>query len=453
MPDDNQVPLARVEGPDELPEGEEPPPKGVRFMGAIRWAILALTALVALSVWWSYALARNGAAGEHSSEAKPKYFCPMHPQIVADEPGECPICHMTLEPMPTDRQAGGPARAAIPAPSAAPVAPGSTPPGTTPIKLALDRVQAIGVRTAVAKDETVRRALRVTAVVTPTEQGVAEVHVRSAGFVERIFVDQSGISVARDQPLLALYSAEIYQAQSELLSTKQWTKDDAGARALTSARRKLELLGMAPTDIDRVLEKGEAMRAVPIYAPQSGFIAKKNVVVGSSVTPEMVLYEIQDLSRVYVIAEVFERDIGSLHVGIEGNFTPAERPESSVRGAVDLIYPTLNAQTRTTRVRMQVRNDKRALLPGAYGEVEFSMPARHQVLIPRDAVVDTGLSTYVFVVETEGRFSPRSVVLGEEEGDAVAIRAGISAGDRVVSGATFMIDSESRLQASVAQAR
>jgi Cu(I)/Ag(I) efflux system membrane fusion protein len=452
MPDNDQAPLARVEAPDDLPEGEEAPPKGVRFMGAIRWAILGLTALVAISAWWSYALARSGGVDGHSSDAKPKYFCPMHPQIVADEPGECPICHMTLEPMPTDRQASGPARAAISPPSAALVAPGSTPPGTTPIKLALDRVQAIGVRTAVAKEDTVRRGLRVTAVVAPTEQGVAEVHVRSAGFVEQIFVNQTGISVGRDQPLLALYSPELYQAESELLSTRQWTKDDAGVRALESARRKLELLGMAPKDIDRVLEKGEAMRAVPIYAPQNGFVAKKNVVAGSSVTPEMVLYEIQDLSRVYVVAEVFERDIGSLHVGIEGTFTPAQRPERSVRGTVDLIYPTLNVQTRTTRVRMQLRNDKRALLPGEYGNVEFLMPPRKQLFVPRDAVVDTGLSTYVFVVESEGRFSPRAVVLGEEEGDTVAIRAGISPGDRVVSGATFMIDSESRLQASVAQA-
>lgn len=456
MPDNETVETPSPH--DEMPEGEEAPPKGVRFMAAVRWVILAITILVAAVVWWSYAAGTHHAAGGgETTEAKPKYFCPMHPQIVSDEPGECPICHMTLEPMPADRQktvgaemmhdAGSPAAANDSSSSSLPS--GSVPPGTTSIKLSLDRVQAIGVRTALAREQTVSSVVRATAVVTPTEQGIAEVHVRSAGFVERIFVDQTGISVTREQALLALYSPEIYQAESELLSTKQWTRDDAGVRSLQAARRKLELLGMTDKDIDRVLEKNEALRAIPIYARQSGFVAKKNVVAGSYVTPEMALYEIQDLSHVYVVADVFERDLGSLRVGIEGTFTS---PRGDLaRGTVDLIYPTLNAQARTTRVRMQLPNEKHSLQPGEYGTVAFAAAPRKALMVPLDSVIDTGMYTYVFVVDSDGRFSPRSVVLGEEDGNQVAIRAGISSGDRVVSGATFLIDSESRLQASVTQ--
>jgi Cu(I)/Ag(I) efflux system membrane fusion protein len=469
--------------PEALAEGEEPPPPGVTIMAAVRWALLAFAAALAIFAWWSYARAGQGGATTDAHVAA-KYHCPMHPQIVSNEPGECPVCHMQLEPISAGRSAVAPTQSAptgvsssptmgsnaakpssqasgkasntsagTPAASAraAMTAAGSAPPGAAPIKLTLDRIQSIGVRTAVAGEGNLAPVLRVTAVVAPPEQGAAEVHVRSPGFVEQIFVNQTGIAVRRDQPLFALYSPEILQAQSELLVTQQWA-GGAATQTAESARRKLELLGMSAKDIDQVARTRETLRAIPVYAAYAGYVTQKNLVAGSYVTPEMVLYTIQDLSHVYVLADIFQGDIGVVRVGTPGRFIPTRRPDLAVEALVDLIYPTLNAEARTTRVRMQVKNAKgRTFRPGEYGSVEFETRARTAVTVPRDAIIDTGLHVYVFVVEREGVFSPREVIIGEEQGELITVAEGISKGERVVSGATFLIDSESRLQAAAMQ--
>jgi membrane fusion protein, copper/silver efflux system len=431
----------------DLPEGPEPPPRGVRVMGLVRWIILGLAALVALGSLLSLARAQRPASPTGAGHVHVwKYQCPMHPQVVSDEPGECPICHMTLEPIATARAGadGGAADAADDA--------GSIPPGTAAVDLTLDRVQAIGVRTALAQADKTRAPLRVTASVAPPDQGVAEVHVRAAGFVERIDASQLGVSVGRGQTLFWLYSPEIFQAQSELVSTRAW-EGDAGARMQERARSKLELLGMAPKDIEQVAASGQPMRVIPIAAPQAGYVAKKNVVLGSYVTPEMALYELVDLSRVYVVADVFQRDMALVHVGIAGKFVPNGRPEDTIEGTVDLIYPALDAEARTTRVRMQVKNAGRALKPGEYGTVDLAVAGRDVVTVPRDAIVDTGTAIYVFVVPADGRYVPRAVTVGGAVGDLTLVTGGLAPGERVVSGATFLVDSESRLRAAIGSAR
>lgn len=492
--------------PEPMPEGEESPPPGVKAMAFVRWAILVIMSLLAVLMWLSHARTQLSDRSTDTSAGAPKYHCPMHPQIVSDEPGECPICHMTLEPISASRGGATGIPEAAPAPPSdagstqggafwcpmhpevhshaagrcptckmalEPVpattgdgasneehamhvdgggpAPGTTPPGTTTIDLALDRVQAIGVRTAVAEERYAGRTLRVTAIVMPPEQGSTEVHVRSAGFVEAIHVDQTGVRVRAGQPMLSVYSPEILQAQNELLATRGWGAD--GGATSSSARRKLALLGMASADIERVVAKGEPLRAITITTPGGGFVTKKNVVLGSYVTPETTLYEVQDLSKVYVVADVFLPDVPFANVGSDARFVPAGHPEKARAGRVDLIYPALNAEARTRRIRMQLENPgSTTYAPGEYGTVELTTAPRKRVSIPRDALVDTGTATYVFVAPGEGRYVPRMVAVGRSDDDQVIVESGLVPGERVVSGATFLIDSESRLRASIAEA-
>jgi Cu(I)/Ag(I) efflux system membrane fusion protein len=324
----------------------------------------------------------------------------------------------------------------------------------------MDRVQSIGVRTAVVESVPAGRRVRVTASVAPTEQGLAQVHVRANGFVEQIAATQTGVNVGQGQALFSMYSPEIFQAQSELLAAAQWTAEapapgadaNVNTRAAVAARRKLELLGMATKDIDRVVQTKTALRAIPVYAPQRGVVTKKNVVLGSYVTPDMTLYELQDLSKVYVVADVFPKDVAFVQKGMKARFALARRPEPPIEANVDLVYPVVDLDARTTRVRLTLKNAGLELRPGDFGTVELDAPSQTLLAVPRDAVVDTGRYAYVFVVKESGVFEPHVVALAGEEGERALIQSGVAAGDRVVSGATFLIDSESRLQAAVQSA-
>lgn len=534
----------------ELPEGEEKPPRGAKAMAWVRWLLLLGVLVAAVYTNVTYFVTGRGDA----AASTPTLYCPMHPQITSDRDGECPICHMKLEPIPTERLSGGssvtgshghhpshaghdakdtpkgkyicpmcpgvendgpghcpichmalePAKAdeAQPeqhaeahvheghgehmaaasahytcpmhpevrndGPGRCPichmylervmpprehvtegVTPGTMPSGTVPVVLSLDRVQAIGVRTTRVAKRAIDLPLRVTATVTAPEQGQAFVHARAAGYIERASVQQTGARVRRGQELVAIYSPEIFQAQAELIASHAW-KGQQSDFSQEAARTKLELLGVSPKTIDKILESKKPLRAVPITSPVDGWVVKKNVALGSYVTPDVPLFEIVDLSRVYVVAEVFPKDAHRIGTGTEARFTLAGRDGKTFTGTLDLVYPTLSPTERTTRVRMQVKNPDAALRPGDYGTLEIASEATQALVVPRDAIVDTGASTYVFVVEGEGRFVPRVVALGRGFDDVVEVKDGVFEGENVVSSATFLIDSESRLQASLA---
>ena len=418
-----------------MPVGAEPPPRGTRIMAIVRWILLGAMALLAVFAWVT--LARSDASkGEQSASAKKtRYRCPMHPQIVSDEPGECPICHMTLEPFEEGSSDAGKKAAE------------NGPKGVAPIQLTLDRVQAIGVRTSLATAREVTHQARVNAIIEAPEQGASEVHVRTAGFIESIAVNQTGVAVRAGQPLFFFYAPAIYEAEQELVTSRRWS--DAGDPITNATRTKLTLLGVEASEIDDIERTHTPKRAVAVVAPKGGYVVKKSVTLGSYVTPDAVLYAVQDLSRVFVIANVFEADRAEIAVGTTGTFRSNRAPERAREGRVDLVYPSVSTDARTTRVRIQLDNADGALSPGDFGTVELAAKPRTMTMVPRDAVVNTGTQTYVFIDEGAGRFSPRTVVLGEEDGGDVAIASGLEAGERVVSGATFLIDSESRLQASV----
>jgi Cu(I)/Ag(I) efflux system membrane fusion protein len=464
-------------------------------MAIVRWILLLAVALAALFSVHAYVapLLGNGPPPAEKAKAS-RYLCPMHPQIASDRPGECPICHMTLVPAPEvsasaaashvhpaehvhsggaspdagtaeapygyacpmhpEVHTNAPGRCPYCAMELVPVAGPkvqSSPPDTAPITLALDRVQAIGVRTALVEKQGGGDVLRLTAAVEVPEQGRAEVHVRAAGYVEAIHVKDLGVKVKAGQPLVSVYSPEVFQAQQELLTMSAWPSAGVPAPPAAAARKKLELLGVGKETIDRIVASGQPARALGVSTPISGWVTRKDVVLGSYAMPDKVLFEVADLTRVYLIAGLYPDQLAVVRAGDEATFTTPSLPDHVFSTNVDLVYPEMDLSTRTARVRFRVENKDLNLRPGQFGIVEIAGRRAQALTIPMEAVIDTGRWVYVFVVGEGGRFEARNVELGAQIGSRVVVRAGLAEGERVVSSATFLIDAESRLQASLAE--
>lgn len=470
----------------DLPEGAEPPPKGVRVAAVVRWLLLlGMAALAAATMWKFWG---PGARTGVTAHAIDRYYCAMHPQIRSPEPGECPICHMNLEPIPLDRRrAEGPAGAAgsDAGMAAMPMGDSGTMPdmatgdggapgdgaleGVVPVTIASERQQLVGIATVPVTRRDVGESLRVPGVAEAPESALAQVHVRVPGFLERLAVRETGVLVARGQILAWFYSPQIYQAEQELLTAHRWAGGRAGidhglpvgeppaARAQSNdmevaARRNLELLGLATTDVEEILRTGVPTRAVPIRAPAAGYVTRRTAVVGLYAQPETVLYELADLARIWVVASLYERDLSRVRRGTPARFVPADAPDAPLDALVELVEPEVAAATRTARVRLVLANPRLRLRPGQYGEVVFALPATSALVVPRDAVIDTGAQQYVFIDAGQGRFEPRRVRTGDLFGDQIQVLAGLRAGERVVARGNFMLDSESRLNASLAEA-
>jgi len=396
---------------------------------------------------------------EEAASNGPRYHCPMHPTVVSDRPGECPICHMDLVPIADERSGKG-KMAELPRGDVA---------GATGVFLALDRQQLGGVRTSVATEEDVGGSLRVPAYVVAREHTLERLHTRAAGFLEKVRAGQTGVRVKRGQVLAEIYSPEVYAAAQELIIASGLLRSGGPASMATpegatapvespafgpggvqAARKRLELLGLTSGEIHDIVKSGKAPRRHALRAPRSGYIVAKTAVEGAYVTPESELYEIADLDRVWIIGDVREADLPRGVLGRAARFSD-RAPQEAIEavGAIEFVYPEVRADTRTVRVRMEVDNRTLGLMPGAYGDLTIEAPARKELTVPRDALVATGTETYVFLARGSGIFEPRLVEIGPRQGEHVVIAKGLVAGDRVVSGATFLVDSESRLRAAL----
>jgi hypothetical protein len=415
---------------------------GLRAMAAVRWLILFGSAALALGTWWNF-VAREPFA----VRGETRFYCPMHPQITSSGPGHCPICFMRLEPIPDPRATG--ARAWTDAGSPEPE------PALVPVMLTTERRQLAGIASVPVRRRAIGDALRLPATVEAREGARYEVRVRVPAFVEHAPVRETGVRVRGGQPLVEVYAPEIVQAQEELLLAARWTANgtDApgpeGAGLVERARERLERLGVAPRDIDAIVATGRISRTVPIRAPASGWVIERTAVVGAYAQPDAPLFVIADLTRVWVVASAFPEELASLAPGMEARFVPSEGG-SPIPITLDRIVPTLESAARTASVRFVAANPGLRLLPGGIGEVEIELPPREHLVVPRDAVIDTGLARYVFVEREGGWFEPRPVEIGPLFGDERAIASGLAEGERVVARGAFVLDSESRLQSALA---
>ena len=298
-----------------------------------------------------------------------------------------------------------------------------------PVDVEPSRLSAIGVRTEPVRHETISNPLRAIATVVLDESRISHVHTRVAGWIEELHVSTTGQSVRAGAPLASIFSQELLSSQNEYLIVRRGLGQSPGSVVVEGARARLKVLGMTEAEIQAIEATGEARRLVTVVAPRGGVVVHRGISVGTAVDPSTELLTIADLTRVWVIAEIPEANIPALQQDstAELAFQASGRPPFSAR--VDFLYPTLTERTRTLRVRFVVDNRDGRLRPGLYGEARFQAAAHEALTIPRDAVVDTGVSQHVFVVESEGRLVPRPIELGQRLDERVEVRAGLSAGE------------------------
>jgi Cu(I)/Ag(I) efflux system membrane fusion protein len=431
-------------------------PAGVRTMSIVRWVLVIITALVATLSILSYAGVFSGGKPRPAAQL---YYCPMHPSVVQDHPGECPICNMTLVPKPPGpvKPSGTMAPSASESPSAVP--------GLGPVDLTPERIQLIGMRTAAVKREALAGELRSVGVVAANERGLSQVTARFAGWIQKLSASTTGERVRRGQVLATVYSPDVLRAEQELLVAAGWGAGQAGGAAhrdreptalaglAANARRRLELLGISAQEIDDVLRTGKPAEAIAIRSPVDGFVVAKNAVAGVAIQPGTVLFEVADLSSVWVTADVYEIDVSRVHVGQRARLALAAYPGESYTGKLQFVYPVLDGQSRTLKVRLEFKNrtDRNGprLRPGMSGTVYLDLPATSGLMVPAEAVVDTGEMHYLFVAKEGGRFEPRLVKVGARAQGKVEIVSGVAEGEEVVTTGNFLVDSESRLRAAI----
>jgi multidrug efflux pump subunit AcrA (membrane-fusion protein) len=416
--------------------------------------------------------------GVAAQETKTLYTCGMHPQVVQDHPGNCPICGMKLTPI---RKQSGSGDASAPSgerkikyykstmmPGEVRQTPGMDSMGMdmAPVyedeaaaaesrTIAIDSVtiQNMGIRTATVTRGPLRRIIRTVGVVDYNETTLGDVTTKFKGWIEKLYVNATGQLVMRGDPLFEIYSPDLYSAQVEyLLATSSPTNATPGEEGIrTSALTKLKFYDISDEQIAALQKMRQPQKTLRIVAPQDGFVTEKNAVEGQMVDPGMKIYRLADLGLVWVQADVYEQDLAYIKLGQEATVTLSYLPDREFRGRVTYIYPNVDEKTRTAKVRMEFHNPGYFLKPGMFATVKVVSELEPSVLlIPDMAILRSGEKTTVFVALDGGRFDPRTVTLGPQaENDTYQVLNGLNEGERIVTSGQFMLDSESQLREAI----
>lgn len=323
-----------------------------------------------------------------------------------------------------------------------------------PVHLTPAQELALGVVYITAEERTLERTIRTVGRVSESEDAVADVTLKVDGFIEDLLVSTTGESVRRGQPLLTLYSPELVAAQEELLTAMRLaervdpTAEEAwrgSQQMLEAARRRLTYWDITAEQIEYLERTGQVSKALTIVAPVSGIVLEKTVLQGQQVMTGMRLYRIADLTGVWVEGDVFEQDLQFVQVGDQAHIEVAAYPGEHFMGDVSFVYPTVDTESRTNRVRVTIDNPDLRFKPGMFATMFFDIRMPDALSVPLEAVLVTGERNLVFIRDDEGMLRPREVVLGPQAGDYVKILAGLAAGERIVGSANFLVDAESRL--------
>lgn len=414
----------------------------MRVRNAWSWAMAALAGL-ALT-----ACSKSNAPETHDPAAKP---APLSAPSVADPhaghraPKESGAGNQASQPSDHAGHSGN--------------MPGMAPSGYAPVPLTPESASRINLTTAAVEEREFTRQLRTVGVVTVDETRTAHVHPKVRGFIEGIRVNFVGQEVKSGAVLCSIYSQEVYAAEIEflallerqgagMLGTGEFAQAEASAqrKLLEAARRRLLLWDVPKSEVARLERTREARRTFPLVAPRSGIVVAKQAIEGMYVDPSMELYLLSDLSRVWVLADVYERDLAAVKLGDKAELT-IEGVSQTIEGKVAFIPPTLEEATRTIKIRFELDNADRRFRPGSFATVNMDLPLGKGLAVPDSAVIQTGVRSIVFVVG-EKAAEPREVKLGPLAGGFYRVDDGLSAGEKVATGAQFLLDSESRLGAT-----
>jgi membrane fusion protein, copper/silver efflux system len=327
-----------------------------------------------------------------------------------------------------------------------------------PIRLSPEQRQLIGVTYGTVEQTALTKTIRAVGRVDFDERRLTDVTFKISGWVQDLFVDYTGKSVRKGEPLLTLYSPDLVTSQEEYLLALR-TRDQLahstlpeavhGSQGLVeAARRRLLLWDLAPQQIKALEERGTPQTYLTLHAPISGTVVEKEVVKGMRVEPGMRLYRIADLSTVWLYADIYEYEVPLVHEGQEVTIALSYYPGETFKAKLSYIYPYLDAQTRTNKVRLELANPQGKFRPGMYASSEIEINLGTVLTVPESAVLQSGLRQLVFVDQGQGRFAPREVKLGVKADSRFAVLDGLSAGERVVTSGNFLLDSESKLQAA-----
>ncbi|MFQ5549948.1 MAG: efflux RND transporter periplasmic adaptor subunit [Gemmatimonadales bacterium] len=314
---------------------------------------------------------------------------------------------------------------------------------------------ALGIVFMTATRDSLLRTVRTVGAIYAAEPSIVDVTPKIEGFVEELFVDFTGETVRQGQPLFTIYSPSLVAAQEELLTAKRLVDavDHDASEALANAlrmleasRRRLSYWDISSEQIHQIELSGQASRVLTFVAPVDGIVLEKGIVEGQRVIPGTLMYRIADLSTVWLEGEVFEQDLRFVTVGQQAHIEVEAYPGEHLMGDVSFVYPTVDVQTRTNRIRVTIRNPDLRLKPGMFATVYIEAPLGAEFpVIPLDAVVVTGERNLVFVRDDSGMLNPREIVVGAHAEDRVQIIDGLREGEIIVAAANFLVDAESRL--------
>jgi Cu(I)/Ag(I) efflux system membrane fusion protein len=324
------------------------------------------------------------------------------------------------------------------------------------VQISPERQQLIGVKFGTVEQKPLEKVIRTVGRVDYDEKRIVTVSPKIGGWIEDLYVDFTGKYVRKGDPLLTIYSPELVSTQEEYLLALRAKKDllkspfsevaRSGDSLAESAKRRLKLWDITEDQIKVLEETGQPRKTLTLYSPFTGFVLEKAAYQGMSVMPGMALFKLADLSVVWLIADIYEYELPFVRLGQQAMIQLSYLPDEVFTGRVVYIYPALNPETRTVKVRFEFPNPRERLKPEMYANVEIKVQLGRRLVVPDGAIIDTGLRQMAIIDKGSGYFEPREVKVGSKVDDYYEVISGLKAGERVVTSANFLIDSESKLK-------